>query len=226
MIRFDDVAPRRRPAILVAGGPPEEDEETTLAQVLEIEESVLSFVRAALAAHHPVIVLADPALALLAAVVAGEYAVAARAENPAPPLVDIVQDGDHRDEELAAALEGLPGAQRLFAPDDAARLASDREAIAFMAVGHVPPWQLRTLMGTQLIAGIVERTIPPGSLAELDAGAVRRADIVEHEAEAIAALGDEGRDLALPLPFLMQRFVARWSDGEDERRVRARSLAR
>jgi hypothetical protein len=67
------------------------------SDVLEAEEAVMSLVRAVLSEGGTVMLRADPALAILAAVVAGEYArpyVEDRREARAPQLSLVVQERD------------------------------------------------------------------------------------------------------------------------------------
>lgn len=109
---FDDRLAHAPPPLFISAGFPDEKFDVSSAQLLEIEEAVLSLARAALAQGHRLVLHADPDVAPLVALTAAEYAEPPRTEGiltPAP-RVTILRTPD-QDDRLAAALTGLRGVE-------------------------------------------------------------------------------------------------------------------
>jgi len=217
----------REPPVVLSAGFPDEDDDVPAAQLLEIEEALLSFTRAALAQGRRLMLPADRVVALLVAQTAAEYALLPQTEmsEPARPLIEVVLT-EGRDAQLEQALAGLnhvrphlfgnPKAQhtgrhrltsdavREIQPASAVVLGGARQSLD--DVHMLREFNVRLYVVGATLAGplrehgeLWEHDITERMLAEIDWGKERgEADIgVDVERQ-------------IPYPYLMQRLVQEW----------------
>jgi hypothetical protein len=109
--RWENLPQLWAPPVVLSAAFPAEDDEVHLEQLLEIEEALLSFTRAALAQGRRIVVPGDETVAPLVAQTVAEYAPPARAEGRKgePPLVEVLltRGPDLRLEEALAGSTGF-----------------------------------------------------------------------------------------------------------------------
>jgi hypothetical protein len=207
-----------QPVVLSAAFP-DEDDEVPLQHLIEIEEALLSFTRAALAQGRRLLVPGDEAVAPLVAQTVAEYAPPTRAEEQeeGPPLVEVLltRGPDPRLEEALAGIgrvrplvaRGAEGVRegrhpltyevlRDLAPAAAVVIGGSRESIEDVGVLRdlqVPLFVVgRTLSGALADRGLWEQDFVSGVLGEIE----------WREPEDDVASG-----LAFPYAYVMQRLV-------------------
>ena len=135
---------QRSTALLLVGFPGE-DEDIPATWLLETEEALLSFTRAAMAGGLILAMRADPVAAPLVALTAAEYAPPSqmgRAE-PVEPLVEIFS-GETADEQLELAFTGLEHAQMFSLGGRLSPNAEDERSTA--SGGSAPAPSIRQLL--------------------------------------------------------------------------------
>jgi hypothetical protein len=240
--RFEEDA-GARPAVLLAGLPPasEQKEPVPFRQLLEIEEAILSFARAALAAGRPIALPGDSFAAPLVARVAAEYAPAAQAEEVLrpPSLVEVLLD--RRDLRLEGLLGDLSGVG-ISTRSEEVMEGEERHPLTAAAVEEIEPWSAVMIGGFAEMPAEAEllqmRGVPIHGIGPTLTGPgreLRGFDVVD---DLLAGIewdereGSEGgprEDLPwsmTPYPFLMQRLFQRERGDETSLKARRPERAR
>jgi hypothetical protein len=129
----------RARTILLSADFPAEDEAVPASQLLDLEEALLSFARAALASEHTLALPADRIVAPLVAQIAAEYAAPPKMEAAeAPPPVRVLFTAG-RDPELEQALAGHEGAWSPWHGEMLAEARGDRHPLTPEALRTIAP---------------------------------------------------------------------------------------
>jgi hypothetical protein len=219
--RWESLPQLWAPPLVLAAAFPDEDDEVPFEHLIEIEEALLSFTRAALAQGRRLVVPGDEAVAPLVAQTVAEYAPPARTEQregeaplvevlltrgPDPPLEEALAGIDRVRPRVARGQEGAGEgrrhpltveAVRELEPAGAVVIGGSRESVEDVAVLRevsVPLFVVGpTLTGPLYeFSDLWERDFTRGTLAEIE----------WQEAERELAF-----DTAIPYAYVMQRLV-------------------
>jgi hypothetical protein len=216
------------PVLLAAGFPAEHEEDVPAAQLLEIEEAVLSLTRAAFAQGRRIVLPADRIVAPLVAEIATEYALPPRTEEVERSLRSLVvvaftSGHDDRLQEALAELGDVVEAAIFPAAEerqytgrhritrDTLELGASRMVVIGGEPGILEDLELARERGLEQVA--IGPTLVGAALeANLEGSDVVRRLLAEVGAEE--GRWDAGAGEPTPYPFVMQRLLADWAGEE------------
>lgn len=228
MAALDRTRQRERPIVLSAGFPGE-DEKVMSEELLQIEEALLSAVRAALAHGHPLVLPGDPVVAPLVAETAREYAYDARTERverPQPLVHVLLTEGGDR--ELTEAIGGLEHVEIHGAGEERGH-ARRRHRLTGEALAEIAPPAAGIFFGGAPeslgdFEAVRMREIPLYVIGTALAGPLRESDHLRKYDVVKRVVGElewgaEPHDVtpdaerSVPYPYVMQRLVAGLGEG-------------
>ncbi|MGH2948623.1 MAG: hypothetical protein ACRDPC_20595 [Solirubrobacteraceae bacterium] len=209
------------PPVVLSAGFPDEDDDVPSAQLLEIEEALLSLTRASLAQGRRLVLPADPVVVPLVAHTAAEYAEDIRTEaaDVPPPLVHVLLT-EGRDDQLAEALSGLDHV-RLAPFSDPREERRGRQRLTAEALDELGPSAGVVFGGASESLDDLEliraHGIPLYVIGTALAGRLReRGDLWEYDivegalADVDWGAAETDAERSVPYPYVMQVLVERW----------------
>lgn len=235
--------PSGPPVLVLAGFPDESDEVPSAELLLEIEEALLSIVRAALAGGRRLALPADPVVAPLVAQVAMEYAPPPQAEalEEAPRLVDVMFSAG-RGDPLEEVLAGM-GHVRTTGSGEGEPRDGGRHPLTFAAVDDDRPVSAVVIGGQSSPEDLVvlrELGVPLSVIGSTLAGPLHEDEglwMSDVSVEILGRIGWEPSDQPsdrddrrrspfpygeVPYPYLMQQLVKDWNDNDSPKGERLR----